>query len=259
MQLLARALARKENDRVARFARQYYGASHGYDGPPASCDEELRRYERMQPRERDPVLYGRPGWCERYRTFLLTSASRMAVANAATGNAECAMESVVGAYLRTLEWVWLYYTEGVPSWSWYYPFLHAPLLHDVARVAGRPASETFDIGAPCMPLVQLLAVLPPASFRLLPAELGRALRERSPAPDVQALLAAYPEKFREDTSLREFRWEGTPLLPFVDLALAEGVVNRVARVEAPRNALRRNALCVAAVDLGRAGKIGEPR
>lgn len=81
-------------------------------------------------------------------------------------------------YLKTLVWIYLYYTQGLPSWEWYYPYHHAPLMHDlldyVDLITGKKGGVEksgvydFDLGEPSLPFVQLLCILPSSGSSALP-------------------------------------------------------------------------------------------
>lgn len=80
-------------------------------------------------------------------------------------------------YLKSLLWVFIYYTQGLPSWRFYYKYAYAPLLRDFGEYLLTPdammilASENvFDMGIHCHPYVQLLCILPSSSKALLPNE-----------------------------------------------------------------------------------------
>ena len=74
------------------------------------------------------VWLGEAGWRDRYYANKLgpgqdTPAARQAMAD---------------EYVRGLCWVGLYYTQGVPSWTWFYPFHYAPFACDLAHCHTRP-------------------------------------------------------------------------------------------------------------------------
>lgn len=72
-----------------------------------------------------------------------------------------AVKALVTSYLEGLAWVLTYYHNGCGSWTWYFPYLYAPLASDMVDLASYPIS--FEEGRPFTPLLQLLSVLPPQS------------------------------------------------------------------------------------------------
>lgn len=49
---------------------------------------------------------------------------------------------LVQAYITGLAWVMRYYFQGVPSWTYYFPFHYAPFASDIVGI-GEPRSKTF--------------------------------------------------------------------------------------------------------------------
>ena len=73
--------------------------------------------------------------------------------------------------LRGVAWTLHYYLAGPPSWSWFFPYHHSPLLVHLAttlRAAPALIQPKWAPSRPVRPFTQLLAVLPPASAPLLP-------------------------------------------------------------------------------------------
>eukprot|EP01053_Blabericola_migrator_P004597 Blabericola_migrator_1__4596@NODE_243_length_10934_cov_182_833625_g205_i0_p1_GENE_NODE_243_length_10934_cov_182_833625_g205_i0NODE_243_length_10934_cov_182_833625_g205_i0_p1_ORF_typecomplete_len937_score166_50XRN_N/PF03159_18/1_3e95XRN_N/PF03159_18/18XRN_M/PF17846_1/3_4e92SPASM/PF13186_6/0_5zfCCHC_4/PF14392_6/0_76_NODE_243_length_10934_cov_182_833625_g205_i067789588 len=129
---------------------------------------------------------------------------------------ECA-ERVSRHFVRGLEWVLLYYFQGVPTWEWFYPFHYAPLAVDIFRYGLTPdnTGNSFahvPLGQPLTPLEQLMANLPPRSANNLPPCLGQ-LMTSSDSP----LRDFYPTKFHEDPDGKRFRWQWVALVPFIDV------------------------------------------
>lgn len=56
---------------------------------------------------------------------------------------------VARAYAEGLAWVLLYYFQGCPSWTWYYPYHYAPFAADFDDIADMETS--FDKGKPFKP------------------------------------------------------------------------------------------------------------
>jgi len=56
--------------------------------------------------------------------------------------------------------------RGVISWGWFYPYHYSPMMSDLVDL--QSIKPKFERGEPFTPYQQLLAVLPAASYRLLP-------------------------------------------------------------------------------------------
>lgn len=84
-------------------------------------------------------------------------------------------------YLKTLVWIYKYYVEGLPSWTWVYPWHYSPLMKDFWKFLEETPNEelesllSFDMGTPSPPFLQLLSVLPSTSSELLPKEYRKHL------------------------------------------------------------------------------------
>ena len=119
---------------------------------------------------------------------------------------------VVHEYLRGMVFVTRYYLEGIPSWTWSYPFMYAPLFSDLAEHA-----ETFDWeckfepSTALSPLEQLVAILPGKSAYLLPEPL-RVLSTSAESP----LADMFPDDFEVDMEGKKQEYEGIILLPHID-------------------------------------------
>src|SRR5690606_18436322 len=73
---------------------------------------------------------------------------------------------VAEAYVEGLAWVLLYYFQGCPSWSWYYPYHYAPFAKDFVDL--EKMDIKFEKGRISRPFEQLMCVMPAASRRALP-------------------------------------------------------------------------------------------
>lgn len=115
----------------------------------------------------------------------------------ATPNGALELDALVQAFLEGLQWNLWYYTRGVPSWSWCYPFHYPPC---VDSLLGYPPLKTGSFEAklsedtqPLLPFQHLMCVLPPSSVALLPAAY------RSLMLDVQSPVKhMFPETFGVD-------------------------------------------------------------
>lgn len=110
------------------------------------------------------------------------------------------------SYVKGLCWVLLYYYQGCPSWSWFYPYHYAPCASDLKDFSN--AVIKFDLGKPYKPLQQLMAVLPPASKQLLPNAYAEKMTNSN-------LSKYYPKDFKLDPNGHPQKWLWVALLPFI--------------------------------------------
>lgn len=118
------------------------------------------------------------------------------------------------SYLEGLQWVLLYYYRGpnCASWSWYYPYYHAPMAVDFVEYDQlRTPCTHFDVGEAFLPFQQLMAVLPSNSKGFLP----RCFQRLFDAPD-SPIVDFYPPKFDIDMDGVKVAWGGVTLIPFID-------------------------------------------
>ncbi|KAL4895826.1 XRN 5'-3' exonuclease N-terminus-domain-containing protein [Aspergillus ambiguus] len=116
---------------------------------------------------------------------------------------------VARAYAEGLAWVLLYYFQGCPSWTWYYPYHYAPFAADFVDIADMVSS--FEKGTPFKPFEQLMGVLPASSNHAIPEVFHDLMKD----PDSE-IIDFYPEDFAVDLNGKKFAWQGVVLLPFID-------------------------------------------
>lgn len=175
------------------------GAAAAGAGAGAAFANAVDEKAKGQGKKEDQVRLWEEGWKERYYLHKFQ-------VNATDGDFK---GELIKEYVKGLCWVLEYYFQGVPSWTWYFPYHYAPFASDCTRVAG--LDITFDPGSkPFRPLEQLLAVFPPASAHLIPESFGKLMvDERSP------IIENYPLEFETDLNGFKFAWQGVTLLPFV--------------------------------------------
>ncbi|BFZ56437.1 5'-3' exoribonuclease 2 [Savitreella phatthalungensis] len=117
--------------------------------------------------------------------------------------------SVARDYIEGLAWVLLYYFQGCPSWTWYYPHHYAPFAADFDKVS--EVEISFVKGEPARPYEQLLGVMPTASRHVLPKPLQALMTDEE-----YGILDFYPLDFPVDLNGKKFAWQGVVLLPFID-------------------------------------------
>ena len=113
-------------------------------------------------------------------------------------------------YLQGLQWVLLYYYQGVKSWRWFYPYNYAPMISDfinfdfdenILKIFENDKSQPFS------PFQSLLFILPKSSFDLLPP-CYKNFPEQAPE--------YFPENVEIDYNGKHTPWEALVLLPFLD-------------------------------------------
>jgi 5'-3' exoribonuclease 1 len=116
-------------------------------------------------------------------------------------------------YVQGLQWVLLYYYQGVKSWRWYYPYNYAPMISDFDtsnfNYDDLNLNNIFenDTSQPYSPFQSLLFILPKTSFDLLPPCYKNFPLE---APEY------FPENVDIDYNGKHTPWEAVVLLPFLD-------------------------------------------
>lgn len=116
---------------------------------------------------------------------------------------------VARSYAEGLQWVLLYYMQGCPSWTWYYPYHYAPFAADFVDIG--TMKPNFEKGKPFRPFEQLMGVLPASSNHAIP-EIFHDLMSN---PNSE-IIDFYPEDFPVDLNGKKFAWQGVVLLPFID-------------------------------------------
>lgn len=103
-------------------------------------------------------------------------------------------------YFRGMEWVYKYYTTGIPSWSWNYPFVYAPFATEMVSSLDTYESKHFQLGRPMEPFRQLLSILPPQSKHLLPTAL-------------HPIIERFSSETKIDLAGKKFDWQAVVLVP----------------------------------------------
>ena len=174
---------------------------------------EISKIENLQFKIDDPIKLGSDNpkkWRERYyQHYFHTNKSEI----------DAYSRKMSEHYFRGMIWVANYYFDKCPSWEWYYPFDHGPLLVDMSRTLNSKnpynlSTVKFELGKPLEPYMQLLAVLPPQSAFLLPESLQKIMLNPK-----SSLAHMYPTDFKQDFINKGRYWQGIPYLPPLEIPL----------------------------------------
>ncbi|KAK4941630.1 5'-3' exoribonuclease 2 [Elasticomyces elasticus] len=148
---------------------------------------------------------------------------------------------VARAYVEGLCWVLLYYFQGCPSWTWYYPYHYAPFAADFADID--KMTVKFEKGTPFKPYEQLMGVLPASSNHAIPPAFHPLMTDED-----SDIVDFYPEVFELDANGKKQTWKAIVLLPFIDekrlLAAMATKYPLLTADENARNELGKDALIV---------------
>lgn len=125
-------------------------------------------------------------------------------------NKNANLERICHSYLEGLQFVITYYTNTVPSWNWNYPHYYAPSTYILAKYIDTFIFPRYEPSIPLLPFQQLLCILHPKSFNLLPSPLDNIYKD----PTIEHF---YPEKVEIDLDGKKNDWQGIVLLPTIDL------------------------------------------
>ena len=118
------------------------------------------------------------------------------------------VRTIVTEYLDGMRWVLNYYRNGIPDWTWFFPYFYGPFLTDFPEVLETYECRPFQLHEPVNPFLQLMMVLPENSKSLIPGELA----------DVGTHLKQYfPDIIEIDLTGKRKEWEGVVILPVIKL------------------------------------------
>lgn len=145
-------------------------------------------------------------------------------------------DNICHKYLEGLCWNIKYYFHSCVSWSWYYPYTHAPLISDLYEYFKNNMTffntAKFNLDKPVEPFIQLLSVLHPSCNYLLPPSLRYLMKDNN-----SPIIDLYPFKFDEDCIGKDKLWQCIPILPNFDInRIKENVsYNKISEIDMDRN------------------------
>lgn len=129
-------------------------------------------------------------------------------------------------YMQGIHWTYRYYKRLPKDPRWYYPYGYPPTLRDLQNFVGSmsdadnvtllskfvtPPSQGF-----VTPDMQLLCIMPKASYGILPKKVQRVMTD-----PMYGCTHMYPSEYQVQTYLKTHLWECTPVLPWIDLEQIE--------------------------------------
>ncbi len=137
-------------------------------------------------------------------------------------------------YIEGCQWILDYYIAGPSDWEWSYKYNYAPFVADILlSLEGFMPNYVCFESSPITPLAQLMCILPPTSFHLLPKPLSTFYLEYPEYyPSVDKVSINYEGK--------KYKWEGVINLPPINFdSIRSGVaesINKVSKKDIGRNA-----------------------
>jgi len=131
------------------------------------------------------------------------------------------ISSACDLFIKGIFWTFAYYKRQPKHNDWYYPYNYAPTLLDISNwVSTNPnivkthEQTTLPWGNAdaVTPYIQLLSILPPESYALLPRKYHAYMFD--PA---HGMAHMFPTKYPIETYLKTHLWECAPILPVLDI------------------------------------------
>lgn len=126
------------------------------------------------------------------------------------------IETLISDYLKGLMWNFLYYFKGCPSLEWYYPYHYSPLLSDLCEI--KNFKYKFELGYYLSPFEQLISILPPKSFYLLPESFKKIYQD-------EEIENYYPKEIKLD--YENMKYEPLKLIPFIPFEKIKNLVSKI--------------------------------
>ena len=180
-------------------------------------DREVHKIRNLGFRIKDPIKLGEgleKDWKFRYYDHYFHSTFKQAEF----------IKDMCYQYFVGLYWVSNYYFDKCSSWSWYFPFEHAPLISDLAIHIKTFTADmvNFRMDKPLEQFQQLLLILPSESNFLLPKELRNLMTTK-----VSPLQHLYPSNYELDYLDKNQFWQTIPNLPMMNIDLVKACKNTI--------------------------------
>ena len=138
-------------------------------------------------------------------------------------------------YLKGIQWTYQYYMNLPKDCKWYYPWVYAPSLRDLANHLNAHIQEYTTLQAQWSklptefvdPITQLLCILPKESITCLPLKYHTFIQQHH-------LDYLFPTTFGLHTFLKNQLWECAPILPPIHVEKIKQLVNHQGRTSDPK-------------------------
>jgi 5'-3' exonuclease len=208
--IFLKKLADQENDFFIKQYRKQYRPRHCYSNDKYEIDKF--KLDTLQFPIYDPIKLGKGNpeiWKSKYYNHYFHTTST---------------DLICFEFLKGVLWTSNYYFKKCCSWSWYYPYEHAPMISDLYLYLKQHINVfdniNFTLDKPLKPFIQLLSVLHPSCNYLLPKQL-RYLMTSPKSP----IIDLYPFLFSEDLINKGLLWKCIPLLPPLNINKIQDTVS----------------------------------
>jgi len=147
------------------------------------------------------------------------------------------VNNICQEYLTGIKWTIMYYFDKCPAWDWYYHYRHTPFVSDIVSFL----KTNFDINKVkfidkfnITPFTQLLMVLPPQCYNLLPINYSQ-LMITSTSP----IIDLYPVNIKIDFLYKDSYHKCVPMIPNIDI---KRILNAVDRIQISKDENQRNMI-----------------
>ena len=130
------------------------------------------------------------------------------------------IKRVVFSYLDGMKWILDYYISGCPTMDWVYNYHYPPFMIDIITYVDAWTQPKFKKTPARSPFEQLVNVLPPVSFNILPPPFSRLLK-------MKQLDCYFSTDIKVDFEGKTQDYQGIVLTPFMNQAVVKKCFDEV--------------------------------
>ena len=217
LERLFQKMASDENDMVSNYYESSRRRRYRDTPGQSAMEKELRKIDFLpliQP-VKDTVMLHKNGWRPRYYHRFLRSQEVFPED----------IQQLCQNYLEGLNWTFRYYTSGCQDWRWHFPYSCAPSCEDISKYLSelrekqQPLHLNYLLRPPLETSVQLLSMMPPSSYALIPSDCRNLMTDKaSPIADY------YPKKFHVEFLYKRYFHEAVLYLPKIEIDRIEEAI-----------------------------------